>query len=66
MIIPTYFGTVVYNWGIYTTWIFLTAYIVVLGFVFYARFLGGKWESMRVIEEAPIVPTRDLPENPTG
>ena len=64
MIIPTFFGTVVFNWGIYTTWIFLAAYIVVLGIAFLARFLGGKWESMRIIEEAPIVPTRELPDNP--
>ncbi len=64
MIIPTYLATVVYNWGIYITWAFLTGYIVVLGIVFYSRFLGGKWESMRVIEEPVVVITPDLPENP--
>jgi hypothetical protein len=25
-------------------------YVALLGITFYARFLGGKWESMRVIE----------------
>ena len=66
MIIPTYVLAVIYNRGLYLSWGFLTAYIVVLGFVFYARFLGGKWESMRVIEEAPIIIAQNLPENPAG
>jgi len=66
MIIPTYVLAVIYNRGLYLSWGFLTAYIVVLGFVFFARFLGGKWESMRVIEEAPIILTQNLPENPAG
>ena len=64
MIIPTYLGSVVYNWGLCATWAFLTLYIVLLGVVFYKRFLGGKWESMRVIEEAPVVITQNLPESP--
>jgi len=66
MIVPTYLGSVVYQWGIYVTWLSLTFYIVVLSGVFLTRFLGGKWESMRVIEEAPIVPAPNLPDNPVG
>ncbi|MDW7681342.1 MAG: MATE family efflux transporter [bacterium] len=65
MIIPTYFATVVYRWGLITTWIFLTGYIVILGIIFYIRFLGGKWESMRVIEEPVVIIPHNLPENPT-
>ena len=64
MIIPTYLASVVYNWGLYVTWSFVTLYIAMLGIVFYKRFLGGKWESMRVIEEVPIVVVPGLPENP--
>ena len=64
MIIPTYLATIVYHWGIYATWAFLTAYIVALGLIFYWRFLGGKWESMRVIEEQPVIISQNLPENP--
>jgi len=66
MIIPTYLSSVVYNWGLYVTWSFVTFYIMMLGIVFYIRFLGGKWEFMRVIEEAPIMITHNLPENPAG
>jgi len=65
MIIPSYLASVVYNWGLYVTWCFITLYIALLGIVFYIRFLGGKWESMRVIEEAPVVVVPGLPENPT-
>ena len=37
---------------IYAAWLIVSAYIIVLGLSFLARFLGGKWKSMRVIEEA--------------
>ncbi len=66
MIIPTYFSSVVYNWGLYVTWSFVTLYIMMLGIVFFVRFLGGKWESMRVIGEVPIMVMHSMPENPTG
>jgi MATE family multidrug resistance protein len=35
---------------LYHLWAFATLYIVVIGVVFFARFLGGKWKSFRVIE----------------
>lgn len=66
LIIPTYFSSVVYNWGLYVTWSFVTLYIMMLGIVFFLRFLGGKWESMRVIEEVPMVVTHYLSENQAG
>lgn len=66
MIIPAYFASVVYNWGIYVTWWFVTLYITCLGIIFYVRFLQGKWESMRVIEEVPLTLPHNLPENPAG
>jgi len=66
LIIPTYFASVVYNWGLYITWSFVTLYIMMLGIVFFFRFLGGKWESMRVIEGVPMAVVHVLPENPTG
>lgn len=64
LIIPTYLTTVVYRWGIYLTWGFVTLYIMMLGIAFLFRFLGGKWESMRVIEEPPAVAAHILPESP--
>ncbi len=66
LIIPSYFGSVVYNWGLYVAWSFVTLYIMMLGIFFLMRFLGGKWEAMRVIEEAPMPEMHGLPENPAG
>ncbi len=66
LIIPTYLSSVVYNWGLYITWAFVTLYIMMLGIAFLIRFLGGKWESMRVIEDAPIAVVHVLPESPVG
>jgi MATE family multidrug resistance protein len=43
------------NGGVYGAWTVLTAYTVVLGVAFLLRFLGGKWKTMKVIEE-PKVP----------
>lgn len=57
LVIPSYLASVVYNWGIYVAWCFVTLYIVALGIAFLFRFWGGKWEAMRVIEHAPPILT---------
>jgi len=44
----------------------VTVYIIVLGMVFFFRFLGGKWKSMRVIEPGPATVPPTFPESPTG
>ncbi|KKL69088.1 hypothetical protein LCGC14_2118460 [marine sediment metagenome] len=49
LVLPSYLSLVVFERGIYLAWVFITAYIVILGFGFLFRFLGGKWKSMRVI-----------------
>jgi MATE family multidrug resistance protein len=49
MIVPTSLALLVFQAGIYTAWIFLTAYVSILGFGFLLRFLQGKWKSMKVI-----------------
>ena len=51
LVIPTYLAVVVLEYGLMVTWILISAYVIILGFVFYFRFLGGKWKTMRVIEE---------------
>jgi MATE family multidrug resistance protein len=51
LVIPTYVILVLLDGGINAGWTILTVYIIVLGFAFLARFLGGKWKSMRVIDE---------------
>jgi MATE family multidrug resistance protein len=49
LVVPTFLALVVFQAGIYTAWIFVTAYVIVLGFAFLLRFLQGNWKSMTVI-----------------
>ena len=65
-IIPSYVALVWLNAGIYTGWGIASAYISILGLSFLFRFLGGKWKSMRVIEEVPPFSTPALPESPVA
>ena len=55
-ILPVYLAVVVFEFGLMVAWIFATIYIISLGFIFYLRFLGGKWQTMRVIERREEVP----------
>jgi len=50
LVIPTYVAIVILDLGLMASWILFTAYIIIIGFVFLFRFLGGKWKTMRVIE----------------
>ena len=50
LVAPTYLGVVVMGWGVMASWINVSAYVIVLSFIFLIRFLGGKWKFMRVIE----------------
>jgi MATE family multidrug resistance protein len=56
LIIPTYLAVVVFKYSLTVSWILATAYIILLGVIFYLRFLGGKWKTMRVIEQVAAVP----------
>jgi len=67
MVIPTWAVCGIGNGGIFAAWTFLSLYVIVVGFGFLARFLHGKWRTMRVIEApapGPVPPT--LPEVPTA
>jgi MATE family multidrug resistance protein len=55
-VLPVYLVVVVFEFGLMIAWVFATAYITLLGFIFYIRFLGGKWKTMRVIERSGEVP----------
>ena len=55
-VMPVYLAVVVFEFGLMVAWVFATAYVISLGGAFYLRFLGGKWRSMRVIEQKPPVP----------
>ena len=56
LILPVYLSVVVFEFGLMVAWVFATAYITLLGLVFYLRFLGGKWKTMRVIESREEIP----------
>lgn len=51
LVVPSYIALVVLETGIYTAWTIASVYVSILGLVFLFRFLGGKWKSMRVIEQ---------------
>jgi len=53
--IPAYVAHEYFDASLFTLWGFVCAYIITAGFVFYLRFRGGKWKSMRVIEEPPAI-----------
>ena len=52
LVIPSYIALVLLDAGIYTGWTIASAYVSTLGLIFLFRFMGGKWKSMRVIEQA--------------
>lgn len=63
LVIPTYIVLNTFGGGIVACWTIATVYVCLLGVAFYLRFRNGKWKSMKVIEETPvIVPV--LPEVP--
>ncbi len=55
LVIPSYIALMLLDAGIYTGWTIASAYVSILGLIFLFRFMGGKWKSMRVIEEASYV-----------
>lgn len=55
MVIPVFVTVKFFNGGIYTIWLFITAYVCFIALVFFWRFKQGKWKSMRVIAAHPIV-----------
>ncbi|MDX2502836.1 MAG: MATE family efflux transporter [Deltaproteobacteria bacterium] len=56
LFIPVYLAVEIMESGMMVAWVFATAYVISLGVAFYLRFLGGKWRSMRVIEQEAQVP----------
>ena len=49
-VLPMYVAIIIFEYGLMVSWVLASAYIIILGFVFYFRFLGGKWKAMRVIK----------------
>lgn len=51
LVLPTYVAVNLYHAGLMTAWVIATLYVIFLGLAFYLRFMGGKWQTMRVIEK---------------
>lgn len=66
LVIPSYIALLHFGGGIYVAWTIGSLYVILLGFAFLKRFLGGKWKTMRVIEEHPITLPLNPPINPIG
>jgi MATE family multidrug resistance protein len=49
MVLPTW-AAWHYGWGLTWAWTFASAYVIALALALMARFRGGRWKSMRVIE----------------
>jgi MATE family multidrug resistance protein len=56
LILPVYLNVAVFHGGLMTSWGFATVYATALGLVFFLRFRGGKWKTMRVIRKEMPVP----------
>ena len=65
LLIPSYLALIVWKQNIYIGWSIVSVYICALGIGFYLRFLGGKWKTMRVIEQAPPGLPSKFAETPT-
>ena len=59
--IPTYLVLGPLGMGIYAAWTVVTVDVSLLGLVFLARFQGGKWKNMRVIDVTHPVLTGPTP-----
>lgn len=66
LILPSYVALVVLKTNIFVGWTIATCYISGLGIVFFLRYLGGKWKSMRVIDEVPPFTPPTVPANPVA
>ncbi len=53
MVLPTW-AAWYFDWGLYWAWGFASLYIALLAMTFLLRFRQGHWQSMRVIEAAPV------------
>jgi len=55
MVIPSFVALTYFGAGLFVLWGFICAFIIIMGMVFFFRFRAGKWKSMRVIEQTPVV-----------
>ncbi|TFH40560.1 MAG: MATE family efflux transporter [Chrysiogenales bacterium] len=66
LVVPTFVVLFILDMGIYAGWTVATIFVGLMGVMFLLRFLGGRWKTMRVIEESHGVIPPMMPEKPTG
>ncbi len=66
LIAPSYLFLFVFRWGIYSAWFAASAYVTILGIVFFARFMGGKWKGMTVMDEKAVIMPPTIECNPAS
>jgi MATE family multidrug resistance protein len=49
-VLAVWIGIKYFNLGLMWCWIVITAWVILLGLIYFARFLRGYWREMRVIE----------------
>ncbi len=53
MVLPTWISHRFYSGSLTISWLACTTYLMVLSLIFVWRFQGGRWKTMRVIEDTP-------------
>lgn len=66
LLVPAWLAMFVFRLGLFSGWTVLTVYVMMLGLIFMARFLGGKWKQMRVIDESPVPLPPSMPGGPAA
>ena len=54
MAIPIYTSIKYFHFGMFGAWFWLVFYVFLMGLFFWLRYRGGKWKTMRVIEDNPL------------
>jgi MATE family multidrug resistance protein len=55
--VSTYLAVVKLGMGLDICWVLITAWVCILGIIFFFRFRGGKWKKMRVIDMVHVPPS---------
>jgi MATE family multidrug resistance protein len=66
LVVPTFAVQTWWGGGMTASWSAATLFVVVMGLGFMARFMGGSWKSMRVIEATPTIENSDRDEDDGG
>ncbi len=64
LVFPSFAVIVMFRGSLNAAWVIASAYVIILGFSFFLRFLGGKWKKMKVIEECVVCLPPSMPEAP--